>query len=58
MLSVPLYFESVKDRSGLYKEKFASILALSVLHSNCEDLQDLLRLISNLMANPIHFENI
>ena len=42
-----------KGRNGVYKEKYASILALSVLHSSCEDLQELVRLISNLIGLSI-----
>ena len=41
---------NVKGRSGVYKEKLASDLALSDLHSSCEHLQELLRLISNLIG--------
>ena len=42
-------FFDIKGRSGVYKEKEALILALSVLHSSCEVLQELLRLISYLI---------
>ena len=39
-----------KGRSGVYKEKLTSVLALSDMHSSCEDLQELLRLISYLIG--------
>ena len=41
---------SFKGRSGVYKEKLTSVLAFSVLHSSCEDLQELLWPISNLIG--------
>ena len=37
-------------RSVVYKEKLTSVLALSDLHSSCEDHQELLRLISKLIG--------
>ena len=37
-------------RSVVYKGKLTSVLALSDLHSSCEDHQELLRLISNLIG--------
>ena len=40
----------LKGRSGVYKEKLASVLALSVLHSSCEHLHWLVRFISNLIG--------
>ena len=40
----------LKGRNGISKEKIASVLALSILHQSCEDLQELLWLISNLIG--------
>ena len=39
----------LKGKSGVYKEKKASILALFDLHSSCEDLQELLIVLPYLM---------
>ena len=47
---IPLDSDRLKGRSGVYKEKLTSVLAFSVLHSSCEDLQELLWLISNLIG--------
>ena len=52
-LSIKVFIYSLsvfKGRSGVYKEKLGSVLALSDLHANCQHFQELLRLISNLIG--------